>query len=246
MQYIDLNCDMGEGCGNDAAIMPYISSANIACGCHAGDESTIKQTIKTALQYNVAIGAHPGFNDKANFGRTELHLNYNEVYTLVLQQIQLLQQYLLLYNVKLHHVKPHGALYNMAAKNIEMAAAIAQAVKQADDALVLYGLSNSFLITEAQKTGLQTANEVFADRRYNSDGSLVARQKSGALIEDDNSAVKQATTMVKEGKVLSIDGVMVPVHVQTICLHGDGAHAAEFAQKIRYALIADGITIQTI
>lgn len=246
MRCIDLNCDMGEGCGNDADIMPYISSANIACGYHAGDEPTIKQTIQHALRYNIAIGAHPGFNDKPNFGRTEQQLAYDEVYTLVLQQIQLLQKLAALYNAKLHHVKPHGALYNMAAKNAEMAAAIAQAVKQADRKLVLYGLNNSLLITEAQKAGLQTANEVFADRHYNGDGSLVTRQKKGALIEDDEEAIRQVLTMVKNKEVISIDGRKVPVYAQTICLHGDGTHAVTFVREIREALIAEGITIQTV
>jgi len=246
MQYIDLNCDMGEGCGNDAAIMPFISSANIACGYHAGDEATIQQTIKCALQHNVAIGAHPGFDDKANFGRTEMVLGYNEVYSLVLQQIQIIQQYTLLYNTRLHHVKPHGALYNMAAKNIEMAAAIACAVKQAGDSLVLYGLNNSLLITEAQKLGLQTANEVFADRRYNNDGSLVSRQSKSALIEDDKEAISQVIKMIKKGHVVSVDGLPVPVHVQTICLHGDGLHAVAFVQKIHAALAANNIAVQNM
>ncbi|HWB28057.1 MAG TPA: 5-oxoprolinase subunit PxpA [Chitinophagaceae bacterium] len=246
MHCIDINCDLGEGAGNDEAIMPYISSANIACGYHAGDETTMRQTIECALQHNVAIGAHPGFDDKKNFGRTEMNLGFSEVYNLVLKQIVLLQKLAATYNTTLHHVKPHGALYNMAAKNVTMAAAIACAVKDAGKTLVLYGLNNSYLISEARKAGLRTANEVFADRRYNNDGSLVARINPAALIENEEEAIKQALNLVVSNTVLSIDWKAVKVEAQTICLHGDGKHAAAFAQKIHEAMKAHHIVIQSI
>jgi UPF0271 protein len=246
MRYIDLNCDMGEGVGNDKAIMPYISSANIACGYHAGDEATIRQTIEYALQYNVAIGAHPGFDDKKNFGRLDVALTGNEVYDLVLKQVTIAQNIAAEFNTNLHHVKPHGALYNMAAKNTGMAQAIARAVKCAGEKLILYGLNASYLIDEAQKLHLQTASEVFADRRYNNDGTLVSRLKTNALIEHEDEAVKQVLNMVLHNTVLSVEWAAVKVNAQTICIHGDGRHAVEFAKKIHDALIAHNITIKAM
>jgi UPF0271 protein len=243
---IDLNCDMGEGIGNDAAIMPFISSANIACGYHAGDSTIIKKTIALCLQHTVAVGAHPGFNDRENFGRREITLQHDEVYKLVLQQVIIVKDIAAALGAKLHHVKPHGALYNMAAKNSAMAAAIAKAVKDVDQSLVLYGLNNSFLISEAQKAGLITANEVFADRRYNNDGSLVSRTKSGALIEDDKEAITQVLDMVLHRKVVSAGGVNIPVQPETICIHGDGKNAVSFAKKIRGALYDNRVVIRSL
>src|SRR5690242_7058689 len=189
--FVDLNCDMGEGIGNDAAIMPYISSANIACGYHAGDEETIKQTVELCLKYNVAIGAHPSFNDKNNFGRTEMNLPLSEVYDLVTKQIHLLDKIAKQKGVLLHHVKPHGALYNMAAKDAELAARIALAVKDISTELILFGLSGSNSINEAKKIGMKTANEVFADRTYQDDASLTPRTEPNALIEDEMRSIQQ-------------------------------------------------------
>ena len=244
MQTIDLNCDMGEGIGNDADIMPFISSANIACGYHAGDEDTMKKTAELARKYGVAIGAHPGFTDKQNFGRLEQTLPTQQIYDLVVEQIYVLQKIAGIYGTHLHHVKPHGALYNMAAKDKAMAEAIAKAVKDVGSTFVLYGLYNSFLISAAQEAGLKTANEVFADRHYNSNGRLVARNIQGAVIEDTNIAVTQVLNMVLHKRIITLDGEIIPVQAETVCLHGDGKHAAAFAKLVNSALVDKGVSIK--
>jgi len=244
MQTIDLNCDMGEGMGNDGDIMPFISSANIACGYHAGDNDTMQKTVELALKYGVAIGAHPGFADKQNFGRLEQLLPPQQVYDLVVEQIYILQKVAFGFGAKLHHVKPHGALYNMAAKDKAMAEAIAKAVKDVDGTLVLYGLYNSFLISSAQEVGSKTANEVFADRRYNTNGRLVARNIQGAVIEDADKAVEQVLNMVLHKTVTTIEGEIIPVQAQTVCLHGDGKHAAAFAKLVNGAMADNGVGIK--
>ena len=236
MLLCDLNCDMGEGIGNDELIMPYITSANIACGYHAGDEEKMRQTILLAKKYNVNIGAHPSFLDRENFGRTEIKKSPQEVYDLVSKQIDLLQKIAADNNAVLHHVKPHGALYNMAAKDKQLAHAIAKAVKESDKNLVLFGLSNSFLITEAKAIGLKTANEVFADRTYQDDGSLTPRLQPNALIENSDEAIQQVLMMVKQKKVKTVSGKEIPMTAETICIHGDGRYAVEFAKAIRSSL----------
>lgn len=246
MLRVDINCDMGEGISNDAAIMPFISSANIACGYHAGDEKTMHATVASALWHNVAIGAHPGFNDKNNFGRTEVNVSSQEIYGLVIRQVLLLQDIVASHGAVLHHVKPHGALYNMAAKNMDMALAIAQAVKDVDKALVLYGLYNSCLITAAQQLGLSTAAEVFADRRYNKDGSLIARSIANAVINNEDEAIQQVLQMVQHNTVVAVNGEIITVQPQTVCLHGDSEHAVTFAQKINVMLRANGVMITSI
>jgi len=244
MHTIDLNCDMGEGARNDAAIMPFISSANIACGYHAGDEATMQKTVQLALQHTVAIGAHPGFADKENFGRVELALPLQQVYDLVAEQIYILQKVAHGFGTVLHHVKPHGALYNMAAKEKAMAEAIAKAVKDVDKDLMLYGLYNSFLISAAGELGLKTACEVFADRRYHSNGKLVSRQRKDGVIAYEFEAVGQALNMVLQNSVVSVEGVKIVMHPQTLCLHGDEPQAAAFAKKIHEVLIDHNITIE--
>lgn len=244
MAYIDLNCDLGEGIGNDAAIMPYISSANIACGFHAGDEDSIRTAIDLALQYDVAIGAHPGFNDKANFGRTALHLKGNELYDLITAQVYAMQHVCREKGAVLQHVKPHGALYNMAAASPEMAVIIAGAIKDVDESLCLYGLSGSHLIIEAQKAGLTTASEVFADRTYMDDGSLSPRGMPGAVIKNEAAVVAQVTQMVTEKSVTTIMGNVIPIVAETICLHGDGEHAVSFAKLINQTLINNRLIIR--
>lgn len=246
MHTIDLNCDMGEGLPNDALLMPFIISANIACGYHAGDESIIKKTIELALQHNVSIGAHPGFADKENFGRTEMQLPMDEVYELVAAQIQLLQKIAVTMGAKLHHVKPHGALYNMAAKDPAMANAIAKAVYDIDDQLIFFGLSGSHLITEAEKLGLKTASEVFADRTYRDDGSLTPRSQLNAMIETAERSIQQVLQMIENKTVISINNRSVPIKAETICLHGDGAHAVDFAKQIYLTLQQNNIGIQSI
>jgi UPF0271 protein len=231
MLQCDLNCDMGEGIGNDELIMPYITSSNIACGYHAGDEKTIQQTIKLAKKYNVSIGAHPSFLDRENFGRTEIKKSPDEIYELVIEQIKLTQKIAIDNNVPLHHVKPHGALYNMAAKDKKLAKAIADAVNDIDENLILYGLSNSFLISEAKSIGLKTKSEVFADRTYRDDGSLSPRTQPNALIENVDEVMQQVLMMLN-GKVKTVSGKEIPIFAETICIHGDGKHAIEFAKSI--------------
>ena len=232
----DLNCDMGEEIGNDELIMPYLTSANIACGYHAGDENTMRQTILLAQKNSVHIGAHPSFPDRENFGRTEINTSPQQVYDLVSKQIKLLQKIADLFDIRLQHVKPHGALYNMAAKDRSLANAIAKAAKDCDDHLLLFGLSNSFLISEAKSIGLKTASEVFADRTYSDDGSLVPRIQPNALIEDTQEVIQQVLKMVTEGKVKTVSGKQIMVVAETICIHGDGKHAVEFAKAINKAL----------
>src|SRR5258705_3387016 len=194
---VDINCDMGEGIGNDEAIMPFISSANIACGYHAGDEETIKQTIELAIKNNIAIGAHPSFLDRKNFGRTDMHLPADEIYDLVFLQLRTIYKIVKSKNKKLHHVKPHGALYNMSAKDPQIAKTVAQAAKDFEDELILFGLSGSQSIEQAKLINLKTANEVFADRTYEDDGGLTPRSKVNALIEGLDKSVHQALQMIK-------------------------------------------------
>jgi UPF0271 protein len=237
---------MGEGMTDDAAIMPYISSVNIACGYHAGDEQTMRQTVELALQHGVAIGAHPGFADKKNFGRKEEHLTEEAYCDLVSEQLHLLQQYIDAAGAVMHHVKPHGALYNMSAKDKVLAAIIAKAVKDHDPALVLYGLSNSYSITEAVAAGLQTASEAFADRTYTNDGSLTPRTQPGALIDDEQLMIQQTLQLIRQQAVTSVDNKIVPVKAETICIHGDGPHALAYAIQLNTALKRAGIRIKAI
>ncbi len=228
----DINCDIGEGIGNDELIMPFISSANIACGYHAGDSETMWQTVETAIKHKILIGAHPSFFDKKNFGRTEMNVDPEEIYELVSQQLIILNEIVSGLDAKLHHVKPHGALYNMSARDAVLANTIAKAVKDFDASIILFGLSGSHSISEAKAIGLQTASEVFADRTYQDDGSLTPRSLSNALIKDTNKAVQQVLQMTKEGTVTTGSGKTIPIVAETICIHGDGEHAVEFAKAI--------------
>jgi len=246
MKIIDINCDMGEGVGNDEAIMPYISSANIACGYHAGDEITMQQTIELCKKYNVAIGAHPSYADRENFGRTDIRLPQQEVYELVKKQISILEEIANAAGTSLHHVKPHGALYNMAARDKYLAPFVALAVMDSNYQLILYGLSGSHLVKEGKNHGLKTASEVFADRTYKDDGSLTPRHKPGALIENAEQAVAQVLEMVKEGRVTTTSGKKIPIVAETVCIHGDGPHAVEFAKAIHKALTDNKIAIKAI
>lgn len=241
---VDINCDMGEGMPNDDAIIPWISSANIACSFHAGNDETINNTITLCVKNNVAIGAHPGFKDKANFGRTNVQLSERELYDLVTQQLLIIDSACKLQNVSMHHVKPHGAMYNMAAKDESMSHTIAQAVFDFNPHLIYYGLSGSCMISQAKLLGLKTANEVFADRTYQSDGSLTPRTEKNALIESEAEALEQVMTMIKEGKVKTTKGEPLPIVADTICLHGDGKHAADFAKLIHKRLKSERIKIE--
>jgi UPF0271 protein len=243
---IDLNCDMGEGCGHDAELLDLVSSANIACGYHAGDAETMRITSEMAVEKNVAIGAHPGYKDRENFGRTEMSLSPKAVFHLVTEQLVLMNDAANAAGARLNHVKPHGALYNQAARDKELAAAIAEAVAAFDKDLVLFGLSGTVCIGEAERHGLLAASEVFADRTYRSDGSLTPRTEANALVQNDDDAVLQALQMVRESSVRATDGDIIPVRAETICLHGDGTHAVAFARAIRTSLEKKGVTIQAI
>lgn len=233
---IDINCDFGEGIGNEDAIMPFITSANIACGYHAGDIPTIQQTIETCIKHNVAIGAHPSFYDRENFGRKEIKLPADEIYELIFQQLLIFKEVADSMGQKINHVKPHGALYNMSARDAKTATAIAKAVKDFDPTLILYGLSGSHSINEAILMRVSTASEVFADRTYQDDGSLTLRTASDALITDVKKSVAQVKQMINEGMVTSISGKSIPIKAETICIHGDGTHAIKFAKAIRKAI----------
>ncbi|HLG39423.1 MAG TPA: 5-oxoprolinase subunit PxpA, partial [Chitinophagaceae bacterium] len=239
-----LNCDMGEGMDNDELIMPFISSANIACGYHAGDESTIQKAISIAAMHNVAVGAHVSFLDKENFGRIEMNLPANEVYDLVTKQLIIIKKIADSLNIELRHIKPHGALYNMSAKDEALAKTIAQAAKDFDQTLVLFGLSCSHSINEAKKVGLKTANEAFADRTYQDDGSLTPRTEPDALIENTDKAIQQILQIIKDGTVTTVSGKQIPIAAETICIHGDGKHAIEFARSIYGALTGNKIAIR--
>lgn len=243
---IDLNCDMGEGMSTDAAIMPYISSANIACGYHAGDEDTIRRTIALCLKYKVAIGAHPGFADKKNFGRVAIRLSDTELYDLLTEQVFIIKKLATEMGAVVHHVKPHGALYNMAATDKGYAKTILKATKDAGAGLIFYGLSNSCMIEAAAALSIKAASEVFADRTYQDDGTLTPRSESNALITDTSVAAEQAMQLVTENKVVSVNGRTIFVTADTICLHGDGAHAAIFAKTIFEALQKQYVIIETI
>ena len=231
---------------NDAGVMPFISSANIACGYHAGNEKTLWDTIRLAKENNVAIGAHVSFLDRANFGRSEIVLPVATIYELVIQQLIIIREIADSFEMKLNHVKPHGALYNMAARDAGIAKAIAEAVRDFDHNLMVYGLSNSLSIKEAKAVGLRTANEVFADRAYLDDGSLVPRSQKGALIEDDKKAIEQVLQMIHKKTVITQSGKEIPILADTICIHGDNAHAAVFAKSIYETLKQNQVVIKAL
>ena len=223
---------MGEGIGNEEALMPFITAANIACGYHAGDEATMQEVIALCIKHQVKIGAHPSFPDRENFGRTAMTLPLAEVYTLVTDQLKILNEHIIRSGAVMHHVKPHGALYTMAAKNKALATTIARAVKDFDSSLVFYGQSGSQMIQMAKAEGLQTAAEVFADRTYQHDGSLTPRSHPNALLVDTGDVVRQVMKFVTEQKVTAITGQELVVLADTVCIHGDGEHAVAFAKTI--------------
>lgn len=232
---IDLNADLGEGCGNDAALLQLVSSANIACGFHAGDAQTMRLCVREALRNGVAVGAHPSFPDRDNFGRTAMQLPSETVYAQTLYQCGALAAIARAEGGRMVHVKPHGMLYNQAAVDPQLAEAIARAVRDCDPALILVGLAGSELIRAAKRLQLTTREEVFADRGYQDDGTLVPRSQPGALITDDETALTQTLGMVLSGKVISVNGHEVALRAQTVCLHGDGEHALAFARRLREA-----------
>jgi len=246
MARIDLNCDLGEGAGHDAELMPLITSANIACGAHAGDEATMRATLELARRHGVAVGAHPGFADRENFGRRELALVPDAIRELVRDQTRRLQELARASGLAVTHVKPHGALYNLAARDAAVAHAVAVAVKECGTQLVLFGLAGSLGLQVAADAGLRTASEVFADRTYQPDGALTPRSRPDALVTEEAAAVAQVLRFVREGRVRATTGVEVPVRADTVCLHGDGAHAVEFARRLRAELARAGIAVEAI
>lgn len=243
---IDLNCDMAEGVGNESELMPFITSANIACGYHAGNEDLMKSTVDLCLKHGVAVGAHPSFPDRKNFGRTNMDLPAEQIMKIITDQLQILKKIAHRQGAKLHHVKPHGALYNMAAKDKKLAYAIALAVKNFDGELTYYGLAQSVMITEAEELNLKVAHEVFADRTYQPDGSLTPRTLPNALIENDEEALAQSIRLIKAHKVKSVSGVDIDLKADTLCLHGDGKHAVQFARLIHARLVSEKIAIHSI
>lgn len=246
MKSIDLNCDLGEGLLTDEQIIPLISSANIACGYHAGDEDTMKRTIELCLQHKVNIGAHPSWPDRKNFGRTEMQKTTTEIIDLVTAQLQWIDKVAKQLGATLTHVKPHGALYNQSAKEIVIAEAIANAVRLFNPQLILFGLSGSSSIAAAKHKGLLTANEVFADRTYTDEGSLTPRSQPDAMTESIDAAVEQALLMIQQQKAISTSGKTIPVIADTICLHGDGKHAVAFCKAIVEHLKQNQVDIKPI
>ncbi|MCL4747890.1 MAG: LamB/YcsF family protein [Burkholderiaceae bacterium] len=251
MPRIDLNCDMGESfgawsMGNDRDVLEHVDSANIACGFHAGDAGTMRRTVEAAHARGVSIGAHPGFPDLGGFGRRPMALGPDEVYDDVLYQVGALAGIARAQGARLAHVKAHGALYNMAAKDAALADAIASAVRDFDGSLILYGLAGSELIGAAARAGIRAASEVFADRSYQDDGTLTPRKQPGAMIEDVEQAIVQVRRMVLEGVVRSIAGKDVAVRADTLCIHGDQPGAVAFAKRIREELAREGVALGPI
>jgi UPF0271 protein len=252
MLSIDINCDMGESTHlwpyhleKDRLLLSYVSSINLACGYHAGDAHTMHALAAAAITAGVAIGAHPGLADRDNFGRTNMTLPPEAVYDLVLYQTGALDAFLKVMGTRLHHVKPHGALYNMAARDEVMADAICKAIKDYDSRLLLYGLAGSKLIDAANAMGLAVYSEVFADRTYQDDGHLTPRTHANALLENTEQSLEQVLQMVKQRTVTSINGREVPLVVDTVCIHGDGEFALEFARSIKEALEKNGVEVRS-
>ncbi|PLC54864.1 lactam utilization protein LamB [Pollutimonas nitritireducens] len=248
---IDLNCDMGESfgawnMGQDDEILPFVTSANIACGFHAGDPGVMRKTVAAALKHGVALGAHPGLPDLAGFGRRSMDISPDNAYDMVVVQLGSMAGVAASQGSRLHHVKAHGALYNMAARQPELAKAIAQAVYDVDRSLVFYALASSVQAGIAQDVGLNVAQEVFADRSYQSDGSLTPRRQPGAMIVDVEVSIRQVLRMITEGKVSSMQGVDVAVQADTLCIHGDQPGAVMFARAIRQALHDNNILVKTV
>lgn len=240
---IDLNCDMGEGAGRDAELMPHITSANIACGAHAGDPVTMRETLSLASRYGVAAGAHPGYPDREGFGRQPLDMTPGEIYDSVLKQIEALRAAALEAGVPIAHVKPHGALYNDAAADAHIAVAVVRAVHDLDPNLLLYGPAGSRLMTEGKRVGLRVVAEAFADRAYEPDGTLTPRGADGAMISDPELAADRVLRMVTDRQVRTTAGTDLRLDADTVCVHGDGATAVEIASHVRAALAHAGVRV---
>jgi UPF0271 protein len=241
---VDLNADLGEGAGSDEELLAQVTSANIACGFHAGDAGTMRRAIEAARDRNVAIGAHPSLFDRQNFGRKELPVSPDEVFDAVTYQLGIFQAIADAAGVRPNHVKPHGALYNMAAHDEHLADAVTGAIARIDGKLLVFAPDRSALARAAEKHSLQVAREVFADRNYLADGSLVPRSRPDALLHDPNEAADRVVRMIREHKVRSVDGTDVDVRADTICVHGDTRGAVEFARHLRSRLEQEGVTIR--
>ncbi|MBI2833268.1 MAG: LamB/YcsF family protein [Acidobacteria bacterium] len=251
MLRVDLNCDMGESfgaytIGDDERLMRAVTSANVACGFHAGDPSVMHRTVRLARRANVAVGAHPGFPDLVGFGRRDLRVTPQEVEDFVIYQIGALAAIAASEGLRLQHVKAHGALYNMAGKDRDLAGAIARAVRSVDASLIVVGLSGSEMLTGARAEGLRVASEVFADRAYDPDGSLTARRTPGSVIHDPTRVVERAIRMVRDRAVVTTDGSTVPLVADTICVHGDTPGAADLVERLRAGLERAGIAVKPI
>jgi 5-oxoprolinase (ATP-hydrolysing) subunit A len=241
---VDLNADLGEGAGHDEELLALVTSANIACGFHAGDADSMRASIEAAHARHVAVGAHPSLFDRENFGRKELPVKPNEVFDAVIYQLGIFAAIAEAAGVRPNHVKPHGALYNMAARDDSLADAIARGVASVDAKLIFFAPVRSALARAGEAHDLQIAHEVFADRNYCNDGSLVSRSRPDALLHDPTQAAPRVLRMLREGKVRSLDGVDVDVRAETICLHGDNPEAVEFARALRSQLENEGVTFR--
>ena len=251
MYFVDLNSDLGESFGNytigmDEEILKFVSSANVACGWHAGDPMVMEKTVALAKEFGTAVGAHPGFPDLMGFGRRNMAVTPEEAKAYVKYQLGALQAFAKAHGVKIQHVKPHGALYNMAAVDEKLAKAMCEAVYEVDKDIIFMGLAGSKMITAAEETGLKAASEVFADRAYNDDGTLVSRKLPCAVIKDKDLAIQRVVRMVKEGKVESINGKDIDIKADSICVHGDNPKALEFVKNIRETLEKEGVTISSL
>ena len=249
--YIDINCDLGEtdpaaGPGNDEALMPFITSASIACGFHAGDPLTIERTVRSAMRHGVSIGAHPGYPDRQNFGRKAMSLSHDELRAMILYQAGAVKAITEAAGARMRHVKPHGALYNTAVKDYAVSAVIARAVKDLDPLLILVGQSGSEMIRAARDAGLACASEAFADRAYDDDGALVARNIEGAVLHDTDLMIRRVIRMIREKVVETVSGKLIPIEADTVCIHGDNETAPEFVKKLAEALRAEGITLRSL
>ena len=245
---VDLNIDLGESFGRytigmDDKIIPMITSANVACGYHASDPVVMNKTLAMAKEAGIRVGAHPGFPDLMGFGRRNLSVSQEEAKAYTLYQLGALDAFCRINGLKMQHVKPHGALYNMAAKDYELSKAICEAIKEFDQELIVLALSGGELAHAAKDMGLRTALEVFADRAYEEDGTLVNRRKEGAMITDETLAISRVVRMIKEKKVTAITGKDIPIQADSVCVHGDGEKALAFVEKIRAALQDEGIEI---
>lgn len=248
---IDLNSDLGESfgaykIGMDEEVLNVVTSANVACGYHGGDPNVMARTVQWCKEKQVGIGAHPGLPDLIGFGRRPMQVDPEDVYHFVAYQIAALQGFCKIHDVPMNHVKAHGALYNMAAKDARLAEAIAKAVHDLDSNLILFGLAGSQWVKAGEKAGLTTASEVFADRTYQPDGSLTPRGQKNAMISDPQQAVEQVLRMVNDGEVVAVDGTVVPIQADTVCVHGDGPKALDFVRELRRQLSEEGITIQRV